>query len=185
MAHRRHLGVALYGIIVTAAVVSGARGAASPQDPLDVSSYARQVAELGIPTLASVQQASAEAQGLVEQGQYEKAVDALERWARSANGLSNLIAQGLEPFDSASYEDRKAFPYARLDTRVRYERLVNDLRRQRNHALVLRAEAWVRLGRTDEAVSAYLRALDLLEIDDWEWWTRARKGLYALLGVDS
>ncbi|MBE3599138.1 MAG: hypothetical protein IMX02_10240 [Limnochordaceae bacterium] len=51
--------------------------------------------------------------------------------------------------------------------------------------MVLWAEALVQLGRTDEAVSVYLRALDLLDIEDWDWWTRARAGLYALLGVDT
>lgn len=185
MACRRVFWMVLWWAILTVLPTDGVSGAAGNENALDVSSYARQVAELGIPTLASVREAASEAQALFDQGEYEKAVDALDRWARSANWLSNLIAQGLEPFYSASYDDRKAFPYARLDALVRYETLVNDLRRQRNHAMVLRAEALVRLGRTDEAVSVYLRALDLLDIKDWEWWTRARTGLYALLGVDS
>ncbi|MBE3599139.1 MAG: hypothetical protein IMX02_10245 [Limnochordaceae bacterium] len=79
MARGRHLSAAAWWAILTVVVMTGGAGAASDQNPMDVSSYARQVAELRIPTLVSVRKASTEALQLFDEGQYDEAVEALDR----------------------------------------------------------------------------------------------------------
>jgi hypothetical protein len=41
----------------------------------------------------------------------------------------------------------------------------------------------VKLGDNQKASVAYFQALGLIDIDDVQWWERARNGLNALLGV--
>lgn len=160
----------------------GIAEAQKPNDnPFDTSVYQKEISDLGVPTTKDVEDAATRAQQLYESGNYEEASPALQEWARKANWLANIISGALEPFYSASYDARKQFPYYKLKNLTPYESAANQLKTDRNHAMVMQAECLVRLGRTTEAVGIYLKALDLIDIEDWTWWVRALNGLYSII----
>jgi len=152
-------------------------------DILDVTQYRTLVDEFGMPTTESVKEIAEAAQSTFDAGDYEAAIPLLEEWAQSANWLANMIVSGLKPFYRASYDDRKEFSYSKVAALVVYETTANSLKRDRNHAMVMIAECHVQTGRLDVAVSMYMKALNLLDVNDWEWWTRAANGLFELIGV--
>jgi tetratricopeptide (TPR) repeat protein len=152
-------------------------------DALDRTLYQNQVKEYGIPTKESVEQLSVKAAQLFDTKDYKNALPALQEFEKQSNWLANLISTGLKPYYSASYDDRKSFPYNKSRNLIAYEKLSNDLKSRRNHAMVLEAECLVYLGNFKDAVSVYLKSLDLIDIEDWDWWTRAQQGLYKLIGV--
>ena len=167
-------------------ILLGAPGYAeteSEMDILDVTQYRTLVDEFGMPTTESVKEIAEAAQSTFDAGDYEAAIPLLEEWAQSANWLANMIMAGLKPFYRASYSEQKEFPYTRLSALVEHETTANNLKRDRNHAMVMIAECYVQAGRLDEAVSMYMKALNLLDVNDWEWWTRAANGLFELIGM--
>ena len=152
------------------------------EDPFDISGILEQIEEYGVPTCSSVAELEAKAMNLFTQGNYVAAMEALEAFAKHANWLANIIVAGLEPFYGASYDDRKSFPYySRGDALIEFERRANEYKTKRNHAMVMQAECAVQLGVTTQAVAMFMKALDLIDIEDYEWWDRARDGLYALI----
>ena len=66
--------------------------------------------ELGLPTIDLVTYLKNQAIETFESGNYEEALPLLEEWAKQANWLANLISGGLEPYYSASYDNRKNIP---------------------------------------------------------------------------
>lgn len=167
-------------------ILLGAPGYAeteSEMDILDLTQYRTLVDEFGMPTTESVKEIAEAAQSTFDAGDYEVAIPLLEEWAQSANWLANMIVSGLKPFYRASYDDRKEFSYSKVAALVVYETTANSLKRDRNHAMVMIAECHVQTGRLDVAVSMYMKALNLLDVNDWEWWTRAANGLFELIGV--
>lgn len=157
--------------------------AAEVGDELDASQYTEKIAEYGVPTAEKVAALAKEAQSFFDAGDYAKAEQALAEWARQANWLANIITAGLEPYYSAKYDDTKSFSYTRLISLVPYESMANDLKNQRNHALVMLAECLVQMNQHDKAVSIYMKVLSLISIKEWELWTRAANGLYAIIGI--
>jgi|AntAceMinimDraft_16_1070373.scaffolds.fasta_scaffold51747_3 tetratricopeptide (TPR) repeat protein len=153
------------------------------EDPFDISATLEQIAEYGVPTVSSVATLEDKALGLFNEGKYRPAMEALEAFSKHANWLSNLISSGLDPFYGASYDDRKGFSYAKLQPLIQYESMGNEYKTKRNHAMVMQAECAVILGDKTKAVALFIKALDLIDIEDWTWWERTRKGLYALIGV--
>ena len=153
------------------------------EDSLDLSQYQDRMLELGLPTIDLVTYLKNQAIETFESGNYEEALPLLEEWAKQANWLANLISGGLEPYYSASYDNRKKYPYSKLSKLVIYERTANDLKTQRDHSLVMQAECLNHLGNKKEAVVRYMKALELIDIDDWKWWVRAANGLYEIIGV--
>lgn len=151
------------------------------RDPFDVSATAKMTKELGVPTRSEVSALEDEAKRLFEAGDCKAAEVALDKFARKANWLANLISGGLQPFYDASYDNRRRF--AGVSTLVPFEKLANDYRAKRNRALVMRAECLLKLGQTQDGVTLLVSALDLIDIDDAEWWSRARTQLYSILEV--
>jgi tetratricopeptide (TPR) repeat protein len=152
-------------------------------DPTQLGEYQELVNKNIFPTISSVQSAKEKATAAFNSNDCENAIEALDTWLETSNWLSNLVSQGLEPFYSASYDDRENFSYDKLDKLVPLENLANEQRTDRNHALVMKAECLAKLNRDVEAVATYGRALELIDVEDWEWWTRAANGLYELIGV--
>lgn len=150
-------------------------------DPFDLTRAKAMLAE-GIPTVEEVNGLEETAKKSFESGNCKAAVDDLDLYAKKANHLANLIVAGLEPFYGASYDDRKAFRDVR--SLIPLENLANDYKDKRNRAMVMRAECLFELGQTEEGIGVMVVALDLISIDDQEWWMRARKGLYDAIGVD-
>lgn len=152
-------------------------------NPFDLSAVKSLIGTDGIPTAASVATLEQQAQAAVAAGDCNQAVELLDKFAHKANALANLIGSGLQPYYDASYDSRKGFSYFKLSGLVPAEKLANEYRAKRNHAMIMQAECFTKLGETDRAVQMYFQALNLTSIDDAEWWDRAKTELYALLGV--
>lgn len=163
--------------------ISSCAGAETQDAPFDLSEYQSRIDELGIPTMASVREIADQAQAAFANGQHEEAIPLLREWAKKANWLANMISAGLEPFYNASYDAQKSFSLSRITVLGVYEGIANELKTQRNHAFVLEAECHVALQHPNDAVSLYMKALDLLDVKDWDWWLRAANGLYSIIGV--
>ena len=155
----------------------------SPQksgDPLDLSSSREKLGKLGIATPSVISGLESKAKTLVAANDCRNAIPALETFARQANTLANLITAGLQPFYGASDDDRRRASVGEL---AKYESLANDYKAKRDHAVVLQAECAAKLGQRDQAATLFINALNLLSVDDTEWWDRARAGLYGLIDV--
>lgn len=151
-------------------------------NPNDISKF-KDIAEAkSLPTIQTVAASRQQAEALFNNGKCQEAVPALETWATQANWLSNLIASSLEPYYSASYDDRKKISYNTLDALIPFEKQSNQFKSDRNLATVMRAECLAKLGRNNEAVAVFARALDLISIDEGVLWKRAAQGLNALIG---
>lgn len=151
------------------------------RDPFDVSAAAKMTKELGVPTTSEVQALEQEAKRLYDSGNCKAAEVALDKFARKANWLANLITGGLQPYYDAPYDERRGF--SGVNALVPFESLANDYRTKRNRAIVMRAECLLKLGQTSDGVMLLINALDLIDIDDHEWWSRARMQLYSVLEV--
>lgn len=176
----------IMGMLVTVIILGSALTpgfAQVTEAPFDLQEYTTMIDELGVPTMSSVKAIKDQANAAFESGQHEAAIPLLQEWARKANWLANIISAGLEPFYNASYDKTKNFPLNRMTMLLVNETSANSLKRDRNHAMIMEAECLVALGRQDEAVSLYMKALDLVNVDDWEWWVRAANGLYAIVEV--
>jgi len=169
--------------LVCAAIPAFAQkeAAAKTLDPFDLSS-AREKAGggRGIPTVALVDELESKAKALVAAGDCKAAVPALELFGRHANTLANLVSAGLQPYYGAGYDERKRVSVGDL---VKYESLANDYKQKRNRAIVLQAECAMKLGQKDQAATLFVHALNLLSVDDKEYWSRARTGLYQFIDL--
>ena len=171
-------------LFVVALLVSSSWGVAQGQelDPFDVSAATATIEEIGVPTVSYVSALEEEARRLFANGSCSPgAIEALVVFAKHANWLSNLISIGLEPFYDAPADDRRAFEG--LNELVSLERLGNEYRMKRNIAMVMQAECYDASGDIARAVALYHRALELIDIDNVEWWMRARTGLYRIIEV--
>lgn len=154
------------------------------KDPFDLSATDKNLAELGVPTVPEVEALEQQAKTFYSNENWEKAASALEEYAKKANWLSNIIAAGIEPYYGADYDDRKEYPYSKLKPLIPFETKANDYKKKRNRAMVMQAECLINLGQKDKAVSLLIKALDLINIKNEEWWNRARKQLYLLIEID-
>ena len=173
--------VALAGSVFVTAAFAQAQPPSKPaQNPFDLTAARELIGDRGLATVEEVASLETEAQTKFESGDFKLAVDALDRYARQANALANLIVRGLQPYYGASYDARKDFSGARL---IPFEKLANDYKAKRNRAMVMQAECFVKLGDKQKASVTFFQALGLIDIDDVPLWERARNGLYALVGV--
>lgn len=58
-----------------------------------------------------------------------------------------------------------------------YKGLDNDLKKQRNEAIVMRADSLSNLDNNE-------KALDLIDIDNWDLWIKAANSLYEFVKVE-
>ena len=151
-------------------------------NPFDLSA-AREAMGSSLPTVSSVAALEQKALAVFASGDCKAASDALDPYAREANSLSNYIARGLKPYYDGSYDERKAFPAGRLSQLAPIERLSNDYKGKRNRAMVMQAECLAKMGESAKAAALYYQVLGLIDIEDTEWWDRARNSLNALLAV--
>jgi hypothetical protein len=151
-------------------------------DPFAVSDRtAKEFDELGISTKQDVDALEAEVSALLSGDNCREAIPKLEEYRRRANQLSNLIAQGLEPFYGASLDKRRNFSGIRKWTK--YERQANEYRAKRNQTMVMLAECQIKLGNQKEGVETLWAALDLIDIHNAEWWDRAASLLFQEIGI--
>lgn len=151
-------------------------------DPLDISVELSKIDELGVPTLSLVDEMKAKADNLFENQQWAEAYTAYDEYAKKANWLANIIAQFLEPYYSASYDDRKNVGFKRLSQLTPYERKANEYKRERNIAYVKMGLCKKNLGDTKTAAAVLLRALDLIDISQTDDWDKATEALSEIIG---
>lgn len=155
------------------------------EDPFDLTEINDKIEELGIPTNESVSQLEKSALEFFESNNCEEALPALESFSKNANWLSNIISSGLEPYYGASYDSREDFPYRKLRPLIPIEERANELRQKRNESFVMQAECHATIGNEKEAVAIYIKALDLISLENEEWWERARTGLFEIVGFQN
>ena len=156
--------------------------AEEPDNPFELSQYEQEID--GLVTKEEVTELKEEATKLFEKEKYEDAEEALDKWAKSANKLANIISSGLDPFYSASRSERSDFSYSKTTEISSYERLSNSLKKERNLAMVKQAESLVELERNEEAIEVYRQALQVISIDNWDLWIRASNGIYEIIGIE-
>ncbi|WP_394171340.1 hypothetical protein [Saccharospirillum alexandrii] len=152
-------------------------------DPFDVSESQFEIAELGIVKRVDVDALEERSRELFNSGDCVAAIPVLDEYARKSNSLANIIAQALEPYYSASYDDRQDFPRERLMPLIPLETLSNNYKQKRNIAYAMHGECLLKLGKEEEALPILSRALDLIEIDNETWWVRTRNNLLQIVGV--
>ena len=150
-------------------------------DPFDLSELTNRTSGLGISTIAQVTELEERGRELYNAGNCSEAVDVLDEFARRSNWLANIIREGLEPFYDAGRDERAEFDNVR--SLIPFEELANSYTRKRNIAMVMRAECLANLGDTEQALHLFFRALGLIDIENTEWWGKARSGLYEIVGV--
>lgn len=160
--------------------------AAEKFDDLDTTKTEQKLKELGIPTISSVNDAERNAFSLFESGKCELAVPALQKFARKANHLANLLSAEIAPFYGADRDDKKYFGVGDEEKELaqelrNIERTSNGYKMKRNRAYVMTGECLHKLGRHQESVAVLVGALELIEFKDKEWWGRARQALSAQL----
>jgi len=171
-------------IILSFSITISAEDIVSEEDgEFDFSEYEEELDKLGILTMDKIENIKNEAISLFEDENYEKAEKKLERWAEASNVMSNIIAEGLEPFYSARRSEREEIGITKIRALSGYETKVNDLRKNRNLAFVKRAESLKEIGRKEEALALYREVLGLIEIDNWDLWIRAANGLYGIIDI--
>lgn len=156
----------------------------SNDDPLDLSSQLEKVEKHGVPTVSMVQEMKEKAEMLYTNQMWEDAAVAYEEFAQKANWLANLISQCVEPYYSASYDDRKNISYTTLKEYIPYENKANELKGQRNVAYVRIGLCYKNMGNNSQAVTYLHKGLDLLEIDQRVEWNEAASALAEIVGFN-
>jgi len=169
----------LVGIIVLAVALSVP--AFTQENPFDISASQKEIDEYGVPTVSFVEQMGKKCDELYDKGMWKEAASAYELYAKNANWLANLIAAGLDPYYSASYDHKKGFPQSELMQLIKYEKKANYFKYERNKAILRQGICYFKLADNKTALPLIVKALDLIQIDDKEQWTEARNVLYQIV----
>lgn len=157
---------------------------ASIVDPFDLTSSSTNVEELGIVTKPEVDALESQVKELYNAENCEAAIPLLIEYSRKANWLANMIAANLDPYYGASYDDRKEYPYSKLQPLVPLETLSNEYKEKRNIAIAMQGDCMLSLGDTEGAIPVLLKALDLISLDDEVWWEKTRINLLNIIEVE-
>lgn len=150
-------------------------------DPFDVSIQKEQIEKYGVPTLKTVEDMKSKADALYDSKSWEQAAAAYEVYAKHVNWLANLLTQCVEPYYSASYDDRKATPYTTLRTFIPFESKANECKKNRNEAYIKIGLCYKNLGDIKNAVTYLHKGLDLLSVDEVVYWTLAKDAMAEIL----
>lgn len=161
-----------------------AESADSTDSEFDLSADQEKIAELGVPTVSAVAELKSNADTLWKNGDYEAAARAYAEYAKQANWLANIISGGLEPFYSASYDDRKDWYPDQLSFSdlSSAESKANSYKAERNRAMLYEGLCYYNLGDYESALPLLLKALDLIELDDETNWSLAMNAVYSIVG---
>ena len=152
-------------------------------DPFDISANSIKVKELGVVTKPEVDKLEGTAKELFTANNCKDALPILEQYAKKSNFLANLISANLDPYYGASYDKKKTYSYEKLKPLIPLETLANDYKQKRNRAIAMQGECLLKLGEKAEAIPVLLKALDLLDLNDDEWWKRTRTNLLSAIEV--
>ncbi len=170
----------LSGVLLSASAFG--QSAAAESDPFDFSSSASQVDRLGIVTKPEVDELRRVVTEHFNAGNCDAALPLLEELSRKSNWLANMVSSTLSPFYSASREDRRS--YVKIVPLIPLENMSNEYKNVRNVAFAMQGECLTKIGRQEQAIPVLLKALDLLTLDDEEWWERTRNNLLEIIEVE-
>lgn len=148
---------------------------------IDMTKIQAEIDEYGMPTISSVDQMLINADQLYDNKKWKEAADAYELFAKNANWLANLISTGLEPYYSASYDDKKSISYSVISPLIKYETKSNYYKGQRNKAILRQGICYYNLNDHKSSLPYILKALDLIGVKDTDQWKEARDILYAII----
>ena len=156
-------------------------------DEFDVSVDAAKVSELGIPTVSSVAEMKSKADSLWDAGDYQAAAEAYSIYAKNANWLANLIAAGCEPYYGRTANEQERFCSEAKGgfyrTVANGEKQSNSYKIERNRAMAYEALCYYKLGDYVTAVPLLTKALDVIEIDEVDYWELCTNALYDIVGL--
>ncbi len=150
-------------------------------DPMDISRQLEMIEKYGVPTIANVDEMKKKADALYEAKSWKEAVTAYEAYSKNVNWLANLLAQCVEPYYSASYDEKNRFSIFKIKSIVQFERKANECKANRNIAYVKMGLCYKNLGDTKNAVVYLHKGLDLLGIDETEYWALARNAMAEII----
>ena len=172
----------VFALIGISAVAQDVAYKKSNNDPLDLSVQLEQIENNGVPTVSIVNDMKVKAENLYKAGNYAEAAVAYEDFAKKVNWLANLLSQCVEPYYSASYDDKKNISYTEIKNYIPYETKANECKRDRNVAYVMIGVCYKNLGDNSKAVAYLHKALDLLSVDEELYWNIAAKNLSEIVG---
>lgn len=153
----------------------------SSPDPLDLSAQLEQIDKYGVPTIATVAEMKVKADALYESGSWQEAASAYELYANNVNWLANLLSQCVEPYYSASYDDKKSVVASTIRPFIPFETKSNECKENRNRAYVKIGLCYKNLGDIKNAVAYLHKSLDLLAVDDITYWTMAKDAMAEII----
>ncbi len=174
--------VFLVALTSTVCAFAQTEAAKKESDPLDLSRELEKIAEYGVPTVQLVDQMKVKADTLYQSQSWSDAIVAYEEYAKKANWLANLISQCVEPYYSASYDDRKNVSYSTLKKYIPYESAANNYKKLRNQAYVRIGLCYKNLGNVDKAVAYLYKGLDLVDMKSTTDWSEAVTALSEIVG---
>ena len=150
-------------------------------DPLDISTQLEQIEKYGVPTIATVEEMKNNADNLYKSELWEDAITAYILYAQNVNWLANLLSQCIEPYYSASYDDRKNMSYSRLEKFIPFEDKANECKSNRNFAYVRIGLCYKNMGDVKNAVAYLHKALKLIDVKEVGYWNLAKDALAELI----
>lgn len=153
-------------------------------DPLDVSKEVEQIELYGVPTFSAVEEMRMKADALYEAKSWKEAAEAYEQYAKHANWLANIVSQCVEPYYSASYDDKKNMSYTLLKSFIPYENAANKLKEGRNVSYVRIGLCYKNMGDINKAVTFLHKGLDILSIDQYTEWSLGAAAIAEIVGFD-
>lgn len=153
----------------------------SQASDIDMTKIQSEIDEYGVPTVGSVDQMLINADRLYDNRNWQEAADAYALFAKNANWLANLLSSGLEPYYSASYDDKKNINYSIISPLVQYETKANYYKSQRNKAILRQGVCFYNMNDHKTSLTFILKALDLIGIKDTDQWKEAREILYSIV----
>lgn len=151
-------------------------------DIFDTSKQEEQIEKYGVPTVEIVDNMEKSAKALYDTKAWEEAAEAYIAYAKNANSLANLLSQCVEPYYSASYDKKKGISYSKIEPFIPFEEKANEYKTKRNRACVKIGLCFKNTGDIERAANYLYKGLDLLDIDDLEYWTMASEALSELVG---
>ena len=153
------------------------------ESEFDISVDTSNVEELGIPTVSIVSKMKSEADNLWKEANYAEAAIAYGDYAKQVNWLANLIASGDEPYYSGDSDERKSFYKSEMySIAASAEKKANSYKSERNRAMTYEALCYYNLGDYTTAVPLFVKALELIEIEDTTNWKLCTDALYDIIG---
>lgn len=150
-------------------------------DPLDISIELEQINKYGTPTVSTVDELGQKAEALYISQSWKEAIIAFEDYAKNANWLANLLSQCVEPYYSASYNEKERMSISAIKTYSLYMDKSNAYTQSRNRAYVKIGLCYKNLGDIKKATVYLYKALDLLPLNDFEYWNISRNTLAEII----